>query len=87
MGTTIQDYEVGMTPVTALVRDIHPLSGEGSSSAILTECRVLSIRREYATGLTTYAVLAEAHGVTIPTIQAVVVRKTWKHLPREGRTC
>jgi hypothetical protein len=56
-------------------------------TAKLTEQNVISIRERYAKGKVnkahkvTLKELAREFGVTHPTIQRVVKRKTWRHLP------
>lgn len=48
--------------------------------ALLTADAVRAIRAAYATGTTTQSALAREFGVRQATIQAVVSRRTWKHV-------
>lgn len=50
----------------------------------LTADAVLKIRADKANGVT-YAALAAEHGVAVGTIQAIVARRTWAHLPCENK--
>jgi transposase len=46
----------------------------------LTKEQVLSIRKEYSTGLTSYPKLARKYDVSISTISDIVNRKIWKRI-------
>ena len=54
--------------------------GERIGTALLTADQVREIRRAYAAGGTTQGALAELFGVSRPTIQAIVLRRNWKHV-------
>lgn len=53
--------------------------GNRNPNAKLNPKLVRSIRRDYGKGATCYS-LAKRHKVSIPTVTAVVKRKTWKHV-------
>lgn len=55
-------------------------TGERNPRARLTERDVVEIRRRYAVGETLES-LGEEFGVWCTTISAVILRKTWKHVP------
>lgn len=57
------------------------LLGEMSPKAKFTDTEVLRIRAEYAAGIKDQMVLSVEYGVSQPCISAIVLRKTWKHLP------
>jgi hypothetical protein len=57
----------------------NPTTGEKHGQAILHEEQVLEILQEYATG-SRQTFLAEKYGVARTTIQAIVERRSWKHL-------
>jgi hypothetical protein len=62
----------------------HPeIVRKGESAAIvrLTAEQVREIRIEYAKGDTNTYILAERFGVNASTIQRIVLRRTWKHIP------
>jgi hypothetical protein len=54
--------------------------GEAHHKAKLSEADVLSIRTRYESGEISLSDLAREHGVTQPTISAIVHRKTWTHI-------
>lgn len=54
--------------------------GERQGSAKLTAVEVLEIRRDFAPHVVTQRTLALRYGVTIANVQAVILRKTWRHL-------
>lgn len=54
--------------------------GEESGTAKFTEQQVLAIRQLHRDGMGTYR-LAKFYGVRLTTIQRIVKRVTWKHLP------
>lgn len=54
--------------------------GEQTGAAKFTEAQVLGIRQIHRDGMGTYR-LAKFYGVQLSTIQRIVTRKTWKHLP------
>ncbi len=56
-------------------------NGERSGSAKLTEEKVREIRDRYAAGETDQHNLANEYGVGHANISAIVLRKTWKHIP------
>lgn len=55
--------------------------GDTHPTAKLTEAHVRAIRRLYRTGKYTQAELGEQFGVTNTTVQLLVNRKTWGHVP------
>lgn len=61
-------------------------TGEKNSNAILTELDVIAIRDKYLILLDTFAkipaqqTLADEYNVKRPTISAIVLRHTWKHV-------
>lgn len=55
--------------------------GETHVSAKLTECQVLEIRTRHAAGNITCKALALEFGVKRGTVEDIVHRKNWKHLP------
>lgn len=55
--------------------------GEQNGSARLTAGNVLAIRAEWDAGGMTLAALAARYGVAKSTINFIVQRKTWRHLP------
>lgn len=54
--------------------------GTDHHGAVLTEDDVRSIRTRHASGSASYRSLAAEYGVSIPTIAAVVHRRTWSHV-------
>lgn len=54
--------------------------GAGHILAKLDDERVRALRREYASGRTSYALLAAQYAISVPTVASVVNRKTWKHI-------
>ncbi len=55
--------------------------GEAVGNALLTEGQVLEIRRLLAEPGVTQRGLARHFGVSLPTINAIHRRRTWRHLP------
>lgn len=68
------------------IQDMHrkgranPPRGARAAAAKLTEDDVREIRRRYAEGDVTYGQLATEYGVHYRTPQAIVLRRTWKHV-------
>ncbi len=60
-----------------------PRRGEEHPKARLTEAEVLEIRRLYRRGEAGYRRLAVRFGVTPMAIKAIVVRRSWDHLPEQ----
>lgn len=56
--------------------------GEEHSGAKLNEDQVLEIRRQHANGRS-YRTLGREFGVSGTTIEAIVKRRSWKHVPHE----
>jgi len=54
--------------------------GEKHVTAKLTEAQVRTIRQAYAAGSATQHDLATQHGVTVMTINCLLLKKTWKHI-------
>ena len=54
--------------------------GEKSNSSKLIECQVVEIRKLYTTIKTTQKKLADMFGVSMSCIQAIIERRTWKHI-------
>jgi hypothetical protein len=54
--------------------------GEDSVNAILTEEKVIEIRKRYIKGIVGLKFLAKEYGVAWPTIADVVKRKSWRHI-------
>lgn len=54
--------------------------GEDHASSRLTDAAVLRIRELHGQGVSNFA-MARMYGVRSETVRAVVVRKTWRHLP------
>lgn len=59
---------------------MNPPVGERAGSAKLTSAQVLSIRRDYATGVPSLKDLATTFAVNKGTIASIVRRKTWAHV-------
>ena len=57
------------------------IRGETHSQARLTEAQVLEIRQLYKVGDTTQRYLAIRFSTTHKNISAIILRKTWRHLP------
>jgi len=55
--------------------------GEKNSSAAVTEAQVVEIRAIWASGALSQREIAAKYGITQSTISAIVVRKSWAHLP------
>lgn len=55
--------------------------GERHGSARLTDKTVLEIRKKYKAGNVSMINLAKQYGVSFSSIQRVLTRKTWRHLP------
>lgn len=62
--------------------DARPSRGDRPRPSKLTADAVRRIRSAKAAGVT-YQRLSEEHGVAVATIQAVVARRTWAHIPEE----
>lgn len=56
-----------------------PARGERNGTAVLTETKVISIRRDRQDGLT-YREISDKYGVAVMTAHKVVTRKTWAHV-------
>ena len=54
--------------------------GEDSSSSILTEKQVISIRNEFKPRVVTRKILGAKYGVSEATIKDIILRRSWKHL-------
>lgn len=52
----------------------------GARSARLTVEDVRSIRREYATGASSYPALAERYGLSVVAVRFIVTRRRWKNV-------
>lgn len=55
--------------------------GENASNAILTESQVIEIRRRYFSERLRPQELSETFGVSVSTINGIVKRRKWTHLP------
>jgi hypothetical protein len=55
--------------------------GSKNNKAKFTEEQVAEIRRQHATGEYFFYQLAAEYGVATATIHAIVLRRTWKHVP------
>lgn len=55
--------------------------GSRLPQAKLTEVQALQIRQRYAGGRVLMAELAEAFGVSVPTVHNIIRRKSWNHVP------
>lgn len=64
-------------------KKLRQLHGEAHLRAKLTEADVLEIRAGYRHGLG-YIGLAKEYGVGKTTIEAIITRRTWKHLPADS---
>lgn len=64
-----------------MTRGSRPSRPHGRPASILTEIQVRSIRERYARGGITQRQLADEHGVHIMTINNVIHRRRWKHVP------
>ncbi|HJQ29838.1 MAG TPA: HNH endonuclease [Rubrobacter sp.] len=75
---------VGTQTTNILERDLrgrhNPVTGERVGTSVLTEGAVRSMRAAYANGGVSLRELADQHGVTYQTVQAVVHRRTWKEV-------
>lgn len=60
---------------------LPPQRGEDNGYAKLDEVRVCEIRKRYAAGGITQRELADEFDVAVMTINAVVLRKNWAHVP------
>lgn len=56
-------------------------SGSGNHMARLTEAAVLEIRALHSTGNLTQQAIADQFGVSVQTVNLIVLRKTWRHVP------
>lgn len=63
-----------------MVQKNRHLYGERNHNAKLTEAFVLEIRRDYASGATTFRDLAKHYGVHESIVADAVQGKTWKHV-------
>ena len=54
--------------------------GEGHGNAIYSETTIKAIKEEYAAGGVTQRQLSEKHNVKLPTVQAVISGRMWKHV-------
>lgn len=61
-------------------RVITPSIGSKNGSAKLSEEQVKEIREKFIPRKVTVKMLAEEYGVSAATIEAIVLRKTWKHI-------
>jgi hypothetical protein len=59
----------------------NPHKGEDHRSAKLTQEQVLEVRRRFAVGGISKAALGREYGVTQTTIDHIILRATWRHLP------
>jgi hypothetical protein len=57
---------------------MHP--GEKCGTAKLTDAAVRDIRLRHASGERSRATLARRHGVSVGAVQAVLERRTWRHV-------
>lgn len=57
------------------------LRGEANGRSILTDRKVVEIRRLYDTGEHTQRELGEMFGVSNQAISAIIRRETWQHVP------
>jgi hypothetical protein len=55
--------------------------GEKHGGAVLTDALVVGIRNEYKEGSLSMSQLAKKYGCSFSTIQRVISRKNWTHLP------
>jgi hypothetical protein len=55
--------------------------GENRPDSILTASDVVTIRRRYSSGGTSYARIAFDYGVSVACIVGAIKRRTWKHVP------
>jgi len=58
--------------------------GSRHGAAKLTEADVREIRRRYATGGETFAVLADAFSVSPQTVSGIVHMRSWQHVERKA---
>jgi len=72
----------GKAPVakTASVSKPSRRKGQGRGVSVLTEAKVLDIKRQLATGGKSAAKIAKDFGVHITTINCIKWGKTWKHV-------
>lgn len=63
-----------------MVQKGRQVRGEKNGPAKLTSPQVMSIRREYACGNTTYSKLAIKYSIHRGTIQQIILGKSWRHL-------
>lgn len=59
----------------------HKAYGSATSGAKLNDHLVVEIRKRYATGDISQQALGREYGVDGKTINAVIARKTWRHVP------
>jgi hypothetical protein len=59
----------------------HGLKGERNHAAKLSDADVLTIRARYTNGGIFQRELAAEYGVTLHTMNAIIRRRTWHHLP------
>lgn len=55
--------------------------GENHGGAVLTDAKVIAMREDYKTGQFSMNTLAVTYGCSFGTVQRVISRKNWKHLP------
>lgn len=55
-------------------------NGEDNPMAILTNKKVIDIRRKYKKNIYTMPMLAKEYGVAISTIQGIIERSRWNHI-------
>jgi len=64
-------------------RKIHHPIGELNGSSILTEAKVLEIRRKFEVNKYSMTKLSKEYKVCVTAISNVVRRRTWTHIPPE----
>lgn len=63
-----------------MVKKGRSVKGEKNKAAKLTKNQVMEIRNKHKTNMITQSELADQYGVTLSTINKIVLRRTWKHI-------
>lgn len=79
-GASVRAGLPGPAAMSAAMK-VRAARGERQHCARLTSAQVTEIRARYAAGGCSWSQLAREYGVATATIQDVLQRKTWRHVP------
>lgn len=86
--SVVLDTKAAKAPVAKAASTSKPASrkGRGRGVSVLTETKVLEIKRQLASGNRSAAKIAKDFGVHITTINCIKWGKTWKHVQLQQET-